>query len=89
MHPALADCRRATLAAFAPPPRIRLSTWLEASIVLPEGATHAPGPLRLAPYMVEIADSIGDPAIERVTLQKCVRIGLHGPGRRRCVVRQQ
>jgi phage terminase large subunit GpA-like protein len=52
-----------------------LSTWLEASIVLPEGLCAVPGPMRLYSYQREIADAIGDPEIERVTLQKAARIG--------------
>jgi phage terminase large subunit GpA-like protein len=34
-----------------------------------------PGPLVLAPYMREIADAIGDPAVERVSVLKSARIG--------------
>jgi hypothetical protein len=30
---------------------------------LPEGLTSEPGKITLAPYMVEIADAIGDPAV--------------------------
>jgi len=37
---------------------------------------RGPGPLLLYPFQREIADAIGDPTIERVTLQKCVRVGL-------------
>ncbi len=42
-----------------------LSQWIEANIVLPDVVAE-PGSLRLAPYMREIADGIGDPVIERV-----------------------
>src|SRR3989442_2900516 len=62
-------------AALPPPPRLRLSEWLEAHVRLPEGTTALPGPLRLWPYQREIADAIGDTAIERVTVCKSVRIG--------------
>lgn len=58
---------------LVPPPRIRLSDWIEQHVVIPIGAT--PGPLRLYPYQREIADAIGDPAIERVTVVKPVRVG--------------
>jgi hypothetical protein len=34
--------------------------------VLPDVVAE-PGPIKLAPYMREIADAIGDPKIERVT----------------------
>ena len=52
-----------------------LSDWIEASIVLPSGLAAVPGAMRLYPYQREIADAIGDPDIERVTLQKSARIG--------------
>ena len=63
------------LAALIPPPRLPLSVWIAQSIVLPEGLCATPGPMRLYPYQVAIADAIGDPEIERVTLQKAARIG--------------
>ncbi len=63
------------LAALIPPPRLRLSEWIEANIVLPEGVSAQPGPVRLWPFQREIADAIGDPLIERVTLVKPVRVG--------------
>src|SRR5438093_13115175 len=62
-------------AALRPPPRLRLSEWLEAHVRLPEGTTALPGPLRLWPYQREIADAITDPTIERVTVVKPVRVG--------------
>ncbi len=66
---------RNALAALIPPPRLRLSDWIEANIVLPEGVSAQPGPVRLWPFQREIADAIGDPLIERVTLVKPVRVG--------------
>src|SRR5450759_241779 len=51
-----------------------LSSWIEATIKLPDVVAE-PGPIRLAPYMRAIADAIGDPAIERVTVIKSARIG--------------
>jgi len=63
------------LTALVPPPRLRLSDWIEANIVLPEGVSAQPGPVRLWPFQREIADAIGDPLIERVTLVKPVRVG--------------
>lgn len=61
--------------ALVPPPRLRLSEWIEREIVLPGGVSALPGPVRLWPFQREIADAIGDPAIERVTLVKPVRVG--------------
>ena len=69
------EIRRRALAALIPPPRLRLSEWIEANIRLPEGVSALPGAVRLWPYQREIADAISDPAIERVTLVKPVRVG--------------
>lgn len=63
------------LRALIPPPRLRLSEWIESEVVLPEGVSAQPGPVQLWPFQREIADAIGDPAIERVTLVKPVRVG--------------
>lgn len=71
----LATIRRRALAVLIPPPRRRLSEWIEQNIVLPEGVSALPGAIRLYPFQREIADAIGDPAIERVTLVKPVRVG--------------
>jgi phage terminase large subunit GpA-like protein len=62
-------------AALRPPPRLRLSEWLETHVRLPEGTSALPGPLRLWPYQHEIADAITDPTVERVTVVKPVRVG--------------
>jgi phage terminase large subunit GpA-like protein len=72
---AVREVRRRALAALIPPPRLRLSDWIEANIVLPEGTSALPGKVRLWPYQRAIADAISDPLIERVTLVKAVRLG--------------
>jgi phage terminase large subunit GpA-like protein len=69
------EIRRRAFAALIPPERKPLSRWIEDSIVSPEGLCAVPGPMRLYAYQREIADAIGDPEIERVTLQKAARIG--------------
>ena len=69
------DIRRAALRGLIPPPRLRLSEWIESHIALPEGVSAQPGPVRLWPFQREIADAIGDPLVERVTLVKPVRVG--------------
>lgn len=61
--------------ALVPPPRLRLSDWMKSAVSLPDGVTAQPGPVRLWPFQREIADAIGDPFIERVTLVKPVRVG--------------
>lgn len=75
MSETLATIRRNALAALMPPPRRLLSEWIEQSLVLPEGVSALPGPIQLYPFQRAIADAIGDPAIERVTLVKPVRVG--------------
>jgi phage terminase large subunit GpA-like protein len=56
------------------PKRRSLSTWIEDNIILPDYVAE-PGPLRLSPSMRAIADAIGDPSIERVSVLKSARIG--------------
>src|SRR5262245_58547988 len=73
--PTLADVEHRALAALRPPPRLRLSAWIETNLQLPEGLSALPGQVRLWPYQHAIADAIGDPTIERVTLVKPVRVG--------------
>ena len=69
------EIRRESLRALIPPPRLRLSDWIQTHVQLPEGVSAQPGPVRLWPFQREIADAIGDPLIERVTLVKPVRVG--------------
>ena len=52
-----------------------LSKWIEETVCLPIGLSAEPGPIRLAPYMRQIADAIGDPKVERVTCLKSARVG--------------
>uniref|UniRef100_A4WNS8 Phage terminase GpA n=1 Tax=Cereibacter sphaeroides (strain ATCC 17025 / ATH 2.4.3) TaxID=349102 RepID=A4WNS8_CERS5 len=73
--PTVDEITARALRALIPPPRLRLSEWIEASICLPDGVSAQPGPVRLWPFQREIADAIGDPLIERVTLVKPVRVG--------------
>jgi hypothetical protein len=49
--------------------------WIEGTIQLPVGLAAEPGPIKLPPYMREIAEALIDPAVERVTLQKAARVG--------------
>jgi phage terminase large subunit GpA-like protein len=71
----LADIRTRALASLVPPPRLRLSEWIEGEIVLPEGVSALPGRVRLWPYQIGIADAISDPEFERVTVVKPTRVG--------------
>ena len=58
-----------------PPPKMRLSTWIESEIRLPESVAAVSGRIKLYKPQVEIADAIGDPDVERVTIVKPVRVG--------------
>jgi len=69
------ETRRRALRALIPPPRLRLSEWIETHMRLPEGVSALPGRVTLWPYQREIADAISDPELERVTLVKPVRVG--------------
>ncbi|MFK8251961.1 phage terminase large subunit family protein [Ancylobacter terrae] len=73
-HP-LELARRAALRNLIPPPRLSLSTWIEQNVFLPASISAQSGPVRLWPFQRGIADAIGDPAIERVTIVKPVRVG--------------
>lgn len=73
--PTIEQVRANALRALIPPPRLRLSDWIENEVCLPEGVSAQPGAVRLWPFQREIADAIGDPLIERVTLVKPVRVG--------------
>lgn len=72
---ALLTLRKEALAALRPPQRLALSEWVEANVRLPSSIAAQPGALRLWPHQRAIADSIGDPEIERVTVLKSARIG--------------
>lgn len=69
------DTARRAFRRLRPPPRVALSQWAEQNIYLPEGVSARPGRLRLWQFQKGIADAISDPAIERVTVLKCVRVG--------------
>lgn len=71
----LSEIRRRALAALVPPPRLALSEWIEGHLHLPEDVSSMPGKVRLWPYQREIADEIGNPEVERVTVVKPVRVG--------------
>ncbi|NJO53789.1 MAG: phage terminase large subunit family protein [Bacteroidales bacterium] len=69
------EIERRALAALRPPPKLRLSEWIEANIYLPGDVSSLPGLVKLWPFQRQIADAIGDPAIERMTLIKPTRVG--------------
>ena len=70
-----ARLRSEALQVLRPPQKLALSEWVERNVYLPSSIAAHPGRLRLWPHQREIADSIGDPAVERVTVLKSVRVG--------------
>jgi phage terminase large subunit GpA-like protein len=71
----IADIRTRALRSLIPPPRLQLSEWIEQTIKLPQDVSALPGPMRLWEFQRGIADAIGNPEIERVSVIKCVRVG--------------
>lgn len=71
----LRQLRREALAALRPPPKLRLSDWIESHVFLPSSLAAQPGRMRLWTPQREIADSIGDDTVERVTILKSARVG--------------
>ena len=71
----IAELRRTAMRALIPPPRVSLPEWIESHIRLPEDVSALPGPMRLYAYQRGMADAIGDPGIERVTVLKAARVG--------------
>ena len=69
------EIARRAMRSLLPPPRQQLSDWIEKNVQLPDGVTAQPGPVKLWPFQRKIADAMGDPMIERVTLVKPVRVG--------------
>jgi hypothetical protein len=49
MRSSLATIRTRALASLIPPPRLRLSEWIENNIKLPEGVSALPGAFAFGP----------------------------------------
>lgn len=71
----LAQLRAEVYAALRPPVRLGLPDWIEATIRLPSDVSAQSGPMVLTPVQRGIAAAMGNPAIERVTVVKPVRLG--------------
>lgn len=67
--------RRETFAALRPPARLDLAEWVERNVRLPATVAAQSGRFKLFPYQVEIARSMGNPAVERVSILKSARVG--------------
>lgn len=74
-RPSKAGLQEPATAPLTGKPHAGLSRWVEATVCLPEGNSAEPGPFRLWPYQRAVADAIGDPTLERVTIVKPVRVG--------------
>jgi phage terminase large subunit GpA-like protein len=64
-----------SLGRLKPPPPLVLADWMESNIRLPIGASARPGKFRNWPYFREIANSIGNPVVPKVTIVKGTRLG--------------
>lgn len=71
----LTAIRAETLAALRPPAKLDLSDWIERTIRLPSDVSAQSGPMALTPVQRGIAEAMGDPKIERVSVVKPVRLG--------------
>jgi phage terminase large subunit GpA-like protein len=58
-----------------PPPKLRLSEWVEEHVRLPSSLSATPGAMRLWPQQREILDVIGDDRTERISILKSARVG--------------
>lgn len=67
--------RRDIYAALTPPPHIDLGDWVESNVRLPSTVAAQSGRMVLMPWQREVARSIGDPRVERVTILKSARVG--------------
>ncbi|SIN74340.1 phage terminase large subunit family protein [Vannielia litorea] len=75
VDPRFGQLRRDALAALRPPAKLALSEWIQSSIYLPSSLAAQPGRMRLWKPQIEIADSIGDDTVERVSILKSARVG--------------
>ncbi|AUM72928.1 phage terminase large subunit family protein [Paracoccus jeotgali] len=62
-------------AALKPPAHLDLGDWVESNVRLPATVAAQSGRMVLMPWQREVARSIGDPRVERVTILKSARVG--------------
>ncbi len=69
--------------AWAPPPKLTPSEWVERYRILPAGVSSTPGPMSLdmTPYVRGILDAAADPTIEEIVWVKPTQIGGSETGR--------
>ena len=61
--------------ALEPYPRMKPSEWCEANIILPPSVTNRPGPLKLAPWFVQIIDELENAETETVNVYSAAQVG--------------
>jgi phage terminase large subunit GpA-like protein len=71
------DLVAAVMPTFAPPPNLTVSQWAEANRRLPVSSPSrgARWSNATAPYLVEIQDAAGDPAVSRLVVMGCHQSG--------------
>lgn len=67
--------RRELFQAMRPPPRLDLGEWVESHVRLPSTVAAQAGRMVLMSWQREVARSIGDNRVERVTILKSARVG--------------
>ena len=75
VDPRFSQMRRDALDAFRPPAKLALAEWIQSSVFLPSSIAAQPGRMRLWKPQIEIANSIGDDTLERVSILKSARVG--------------
>ncbi len=63
------------MGAWRPPPRLSLSAWADRFFVLSAETAAEPGRWHSLPYQREILDSITDPNVTMVVVEKSARVG--------------
>ncbi len=64
-----------SMGAWRPPPRLSLSAWADRYFVLSAETAAEPGRWQTLPYQREIMDSITDPKVTLIAVQKSARVG--------------
>lgn len=67
--------RTDVFAALRPPPHLDLAEWVESTVRLPSTVAAQSGRMTLMPWQREVALSIGNPRVERVSILKSARVG--------------
>jgi phage terminase large subunit GpA-like protein len=60
---------------FNPPPDITISEWAMRNRTLPKGTTSRPGPFRPEVFQIEMMDTILNPLVHEVVIQKSTQVG--------------